>query len=46
MISLEIHTGMVLKIMKIQDSDSLSLKTSSIQILIDKTPNLFLEVSK
>jgi hypothetical protein len=30
MISLEIHTGMVLKIMKIQDSDSLSLKTSSI----------------
>ena len=30
MISLEIHTGMVLKIMKIQDSDSLSLKTNSI----------------
>ena len=46
MISLEIHAGMVLKIMKIQDSNSLSLKTSLIHILIDKAPNLFLEATK
>ena len=46
MISIEIHSGMVLQIMKIQDNDSLTLKTNSLQILIEKIPNLYLDVSK
>ena len=45
MLSHEIHASIVLKIMTLQYSDILSLKTNALQLLLNKTPEFQFELS-
>jgi len=45
MVSHEIHASMVMKIMTMEHSDILSLQTSAVQLLLNKTPDFNLQLS-
>jgi hypothetical protein len=45
MISHEIHASMVLKIMNLENSDILNLKTNAVQLLLNKTGDFYSSLS-
>jgi len=46
MISLDIHVGILMEIMELESSDTLTVKASQVQLLINKCPNFFMELAE
>lgn len=46
MLSHEIHASIVLRILKFPNNEVFTLKTNSLQLLLEKTPNFATDLSK